>query len=284
MSKSASDQAVVPEGLGTKTSSSTVRGCAALAFGADGGASIITRFERVLAAGESAGMLAGARALLGVAIFKIEAASLGGHLQRTKPGWDFHERGGLPNCTFVCARQTTRAAARRCTASRARRRRRAGAQRVAADGGAERARGAGGLHAGRAPPLAGWDSVLPLAVVGAVIRGRLPNSDFLRHGPPPAYARGRGAVGGAGPWPQVHAPRRRSYAGRARRRACERRTAAAGWQVTAEPTMPRLRSQQQLSLYQGTALLEQGREPYLRGASLRFRRRRRRRCPALLPR
>ena len=34
-----------------------------------------------------------------------------------------------------------------------------------------------------------------------------------------------------------------SYAGRARRRACERRVAAAGWQVPAEPTMPRLNSQ-----------------------------------------
>ena len=29
---------------------------------------------------------------------------------------------------------------------------------------------------------------------------------------------------------------------RARRRACERRAAAAGWQVPAEPTMPRLNS------------------------------------------
>ena len=28
--------------------------------------------------------------------------------------------------------------------------------------------------------------------------------------------------------------------GRARRRACERRAAAAGWQVPAEPTMPRV--------------------------------------------
>ena len=69
MSKSASDQTVVPAGLGTATSSSTVRGCAALAFGADGGASTITRFERVLAAGLSAtNMLAGARALLGDAM------------------------------------------------------------------------------------------------------------------------------------------------------------------------------------------------------------------------
>ena len=32
-------------------------------------------------------------------------------------------------------------------------------------------------------------------------------------------------------------------AGRARRRACERRATAAGWQVPAEPTMPRLNSQ-----------------------------------------
>ena len=32
-------------------------------------------------------------------------------------------------------------------------------------------------------------------------------SDFVRNldpPPPPAYARGRGAVGGAEPWPQVH--------------------------------------------------------------------------------
>ena len=29
-----------------------------------------------------------------------------------------------------------------------------------------------------------------------------------------------------------------SYAGRARRRACERRAAAAGWQVPAGPTIP----------------------------------------------
>ena len=45
-----------------------------------------------------------------------------------------------------------------------------------------------------------------------VIRGRLPaigmpNADILNHGPPPAYARGRGrgqaAVGGAEPWPRV---------------------------------------------------------------------------------
>ena len=51
--------------------------------------------------------------------------------------------------------------------------------------------------------------VLPRRSWARVIRGRvpvigLPNADFLRHGPPPAYARGRGAVGGAEPWPQVH--------------------------------------------------------------------------------
>ena len=45
------------------------------------------------------------------------------------------------------------------------------------------------------------------------------------------------------PPPSAGAPRRRTYAGRARRRACERRVAAAGWQVPAEPTMPRLNSQ-----------------------------------------
>ena len=53
-----------------------------------------------------------------------------------------------------------------------------------------------------------WGSVLWRSWA-RVIRGRLPviglpNGDFLRHGPPPAYARGRGAVGGAEPWPQVH--------------------------------------------------------------------------------
>ena len=41
-----------------------------------------------------------------------------------------------------------------------------------------------------------------------VIRGRLPaigmpNADILNHGPPPAYARGQAAVGGAEPWPRV---------------------------------------------------------------------------------
>ena len=42
-----------------------------------------------------------------------------------------------------------------------------------------------------------------------VIRGRLPaigrpNAEILHHGPPPAYARGQAAVGGAEPWPRVH--------------------------------------------------------------------------------
>ena len=42
-----------------------------------------------------------------------------------------------------------------------------------------------------------------------MIRGRLPyigrsNADTLHHGPPPAYADGREAVGGAEAWPQVH--------------------------------------------------------------------------------
>ena len=42
-----------------------------------------------------------------------------------------------------------------------------------------------------------------------VIRGRLPaigrpNAEILHRGPPPAYARGQAAVGGAWPWPRVH--------------------------------------------------------------------------------
>ena len=79
MSKSASDQTVVPEGFGTETSSSTVRGCAALGFGADGGASIITRFERVPMAGLSAGVFAGARALLaGDAMCIVKSEARGG--------------------------------------------------------------------------------------------------------------------------------------------------------------------------------------------------------------
>ena len=48
-----------------------------------------------------------------------------------------------------------------------------------------------------------------------VIRGRLPViglPKFLRHGPPPAYTRGRGAVGGAEPTVAAGAPRRRVLA------------------------------------------------------------------------
>ena len=30
------------------------------------------------------------------------------------------------------------------------------------------------------------------------------NAEILHHGPPPAYARGQAAVGGAEPWPRVH--------------------------------------------------------------------------------
>ena len=63
-----------------------------------------------------------------------------------------------------------------------------------------------------------WGSVLWRSWA-RVIRDRLPviglpNADFLHHGPSPAYSRGRGAVGGAEPWPQVHTPGvGRSYAG-----------------------------------------------------------------------
>ena len=65
---------------------------------------------------------------------------------------------------------------------------------------------------------------------------------------------GRGA-GGGGPSSRCDARRRAELwercrpegvewllAGRVRRRACERRAAAAGWQVSAEPTVPRLSS------------------------------------------
>ena len=55
-----------------------------------------------------------------------------------------------------------------------------------------------------------------------VIRGRLPaigmpNADILNHGPPPAYARGQAAVGGAEPWPRVQPGVRR---GPCQRRRC----------------------------------------------------------------
>ena len=48
----------------------------------------------------------------------------------------------------------------------------------------------------------------------------------------------------------------RAGAGRARRRACERRAAAAGWQVPAEPTMPRLNSQVLASDFKAELLLK----------------------------
>jgi hypothetical protein len=57
-----------------------------------------------------------------------------------------------------------------------------------------------------------WGSVRFLAVVGArhpsaaacpSLGGRTPTS-FYHHGPPPAYAQSREAVGGAAAWPQVH--------------------------------------------------------------------------------
>ena len=55
-----------------------------------------------------------------------------------------------------------------------------------------------------------------------VIRGRLPvigrlNADILHHAPPPAYAHGREAVGGAEAWPQVQVHPGVSCAGHARR-------------------------------------------------------------------
>ena len=56
-----------------------------------------------------------------------------------------------------------------------------------------------------------WSSVL-WPSWARVIRGRLPvigrpNADIFHHGPPPSYAHGREAVGGAPAsqaWPQVH--------------------------------------------------------------------------------
>ena len=69
-----------------------------------------------------------------------------------------------------------------------------------------------------------------------------PNADILHHGPPPAYAHGREAVGGAEACvaaAQVHPGV--VQAGHARRQACERR--AAGWRVPAEPTMLQLNLQ-----------------------------------------
>jgi hypothetical protein len=71
---------------------------------------------------------------------------------------------------------------------------------VAADGRAERARGARDLRARRAPPL----GQRVLAVVGArhpqppARHREAEPAEILHHGPPPAYARGQAAVGGVG--------------------------------------------------------------------------------------
>ena len=89
------------------------------------------------------------------------------------------------------------------------------------------------------PPPSGRVMGRVVGLGGAVI-GR-PNADVLHHGPPPAYAHGREAVGGAEAWPQVQVHPGVSCAGHARRQACERR--AAGWRVPAQPTMLRLNSQ-----------------------------------------
>ena len=65
--------------------------------------------------------------------------------------------------------------------------------------------------------------------ISSVQIGR-PNTEILHHGPPPAYARGQAAVGGA-ERPRVH-PGIRCVGCAPRRGACERRAAAAGrWQV-----------------------------------------------------
>ena len=105
----------------------------------------------------------------------------------------------------------TRAAARRCTASRGRRRRRR-RRRIGGRwgcGACTRRWGSIYTHDVRRR----WGSVFWRPWT-RVIRGRLPvigrpNADILHHGPPPAYAHGREAVGGAEAWPQVHPPARR---------------------------------------------------------------------------
>ena len=82
-----------------------------------------------------------------------------------------------------------------------------------------------------------WGSVFWRSWARVYIRGRLPaigrpNAEILHHGPPPAYARGQAAVGGAEP--RRSCGRRctpASCGGCEPRRACERRAAAAGWQV-----------------------------------------------------
>ena len=77
-----------------------------------------------------------------------------------------------------------------------------------------------------------------------VIRGRLPvigrpNADILHHGPPPAYAHGREAVGGAQAGVAAGAPRRSpgvtnpaSCAEHARRQACGGARRAGGYRLS----------------------------------------------------
>ena len=49
-----------------------------------------------------------------------------------------------------------------------------------------------------------WARVIPHPRLPAMVRVRVrPNAEILNHGPPPAYARGQAAVGGAEPWPRV---------------------------------------------------------------------------------
>jgi hypothetical protein len=124
----------------------------------------------------------------------------------------------------------TRAAARRCTTSRGRRRRRRrrnGDGEVAADGGAERARGAGDLHArcmyvhrrwGCTIASSGGRGRASSAAACPSLGGRTPTSFTTARRPRSAYAHGREAVGGAEAWPQVGAPPARpaSCAGHAR--------------------------------------------------------------------
>ena len=99
------------------------------------------------------------------------------------------------------------------------------------------------VHARTTCTAGSWARVIPMA---SFIRGRLPvigrpNADILHHGPPPAYAHGREAVGGAEAWPQVHpGVASRARGTRGGRQACER--LSAGWRVPAEPTMLRLNS------------------------------------------
>ena len=100
----------------------------------------------------------------------------------------------------------TRAAARRCTASRGRRRKQATATAKRRQMGVRSVHEALGIYTHDVHCR--WGSVFWRSWA-RVIRGRLPvigrpNADILHHGPPPAYAHGREAVGGAEAWPQVH--------------------------------------------------------------------------------